>query len=143
MSVVESYYFKESGIYLQGPITLEECKDLCLNNRDKDGYGCNGIIVDELTPGNCWISVDSYYDYYSNYITQCYQIGHYDGNVYNGYVESCVPCGGSFQLQYWNLTEPPGIETNKNVRSRKTNIMKSKSVQYTKLTISSIFNTYS
>jgi hypothetical protein len=106
-NVIESYYFEKYNTS-----TLEECKVLCEKKRDEYGYGCSGIIVNELT-GDCWVS-NNIAEYIDNYITQCASVWldvGANGELTSGQmVDSCVSCDGSLRLQYWNLTEPSGIE---------------------------------
>ena len=87
--------------------TLEECQQFCEIQMTYTPYGvapgCDGIIVDELDPGKCWILSSSYgFENFWSYVSP--EIGNCGYSTYS----YCGWCNNTYQLKYWNLTEREG-----------------------------------
>ena len=93
--------------YVDWDMTLEECQHFCeiqiTYTSNGSAPGCHGIIVDELSPGKCWLMMSNYdFDYFLSLVSP--EIGNCGNNSY-GY---CGWCNNTYQLKYWNLTEREG-----------------------------------
>ena len=94
--------------YVDWDMTLEECQQFCETQITYTPYGqpapgCDGIIVDELNPGECWLMMSNYdFDYFWSLVRP--EIGNCGYNSY----DYCGWCNNTYQLKYWNLTEREG-----------------------------------
>ena len=93
--------------YVDWDMTLEECQQFCENQITDTPNGprpdCDGIIVDELEPGKCWVL--SYPHDFSHFWSLVIpEIGNCGYSTYS----YCGWCNNTYQLKYWNLTEREG-----------------------------------
>ena len=86
-------------------VTLEECKKYCKEYLDLSSFppgpACDGILVDELDPGKCWIMHPSFSTFWSIMSLEIGNCG-YTTTSYCGW------CNNTYQFKYWNLSERGG-----------------------------------